>query len=281
MLRFIFRSLAALAAVLSFGAVDAAAETAATTTKRLTLDTMSKPLLKMEYAVRGQVVIAADKISDELAAGSKKYPFDHIVYTNIGNPQSVGQRPLTWPRQVLALVDLPDEVGVDHPKAIELFPADAIARAREIKIGLGGHGSGAYSHSKGVRCFRDDVAKFIEERDGGVPSDPEDIFLTNGASAGIVMILCALIADDSCGAMLPIPQVRGIAYRRQVADSIQCNFLICLLSFSSVFSITVVPDLQRDSRPIQRSQSGVLPGGREGLGTQYSRTRALVPGGDR
>ena len=157
----------------------------------------------MEYAVRGTVVVAADKISDELAAG-KKHPFDHIVYTNIGNPQSVGQKPLTWPRQVLALVDLPDEHGIDHPDVRKLFPEDAVKRAREIKAGLGGS-SGAYSHSKGARLLREDVARFIEQRDG-IPADPEDIFLTNGASAAINMVLNALLADSSCGVMIPIPQ---------------------------------------------------------------------------
>ena len=166
---------------------------------------MSPNLKTMEYAVRGAVVIAADKINDELAKSrgddgensATDYPFDHIVYTNIGNPQSVGQKPLTWPRQVLALVDLPDEVGVNHPNVHTMFPADAIRRAKEAKKGMGGHGSGAYSHSKGVKCFREDVAKFIEQRDGGVPSDPEDIFLTNGASEGIKHILQALIKDSS------------------------------------------------------------------------------------
>ena len=165
--------------------------------KRLTEETMSAALKGMEYAVRGSVVIAADKINDELTAGSDKYPFDHIVYTNIGNPHSVGQKPLTWPRQVLALVDLPDENGIDHPDVAKLFPADAIRRAREIKQGLGGYGSGAYSHSKGVRLFREDIAKFIEQRDGGVPCDPENIFMSNGASAAIENVLRALIADPS------------------------------------------------------------------------------------
>jgi len=170
--------------------------------KRLNLDTMNPELRKMEYAVRGKVVIAADALAEDLS----QQPFDHIVYTNIGNPQSVGQDPLTWPRQVMALVDLPDEVGVDHPQAKRLFPADAIRRAKHIKKCLGGHGSGAYSHSKGVRCFRDEVVEFIENRDGGAPSDPESIFLTNGASNAITMILHALIANKSCGVMIPIPQ---------------------------------------------------------------------------
>eukprot|EP00536_Pseudo-nitzschia_multiseries_P010697 jgi/Psemu1/297635/fgenesh1_pm.336_\ len=170
----------------------------------------------MEYAVRGTVVIAADRISAELkrkgaatttATTTAARPFDSIVYTNIGNPQSVGQQPLTWPRQVSALVDLPDSVGIDHPMASEIFPADAIRRARAIKKGLGGHGSGAYSHSKGAACFREDVVSFLQHRDGPeVPTNSEDIFLSNGASASITNLLTALIADSTCGIMIPIPQ---------------------------------------------------------------------------
>lgn len=159
----------------------------------------------MEYAVRGSVVIKADEISIKLKKAEGNYPFDHIVYTNIGNPHSVGQKPLTWPRQVLALVDLPEESGVDHDLASQIFPADAIRRAREIKACLA-HGTGAYSHSKGVECLRKDVARFIEQRDGGVPCNVDDLFLTNGASAGITMILNALIANPRCGVMIPIPQ---------------------------------------------------------------------------
>jgi len=133
-----------------------------------------------------------------LQAGGK------ILYTNIGNPHSVGQKPLTWPRQVMALVDLPAEVGVDHPAAATLFPADAIARAKEIQAALGG-GTGAYSHSKGNTLFRHDVVEFIQNRDN-LPSDPESIFLTNGASTGISHILTTVISGPNDGCMIPIPQ---------------------------------------------------------------------------
>jgi alanine transaminase len=183
-------------------------------TKRLTLETLAPGVKQMQYAVRGPVVQAADAIDEALRSSSisennsnNKYPFDRILYTNIGNPHSVGQLPLTWPRQVLALADLPDPVGVDHPLASQMFPPDAIARAREIKQGLHEHGTGAYSHSKGAKCFRQDVARFIAERDGNAAeADPEDIFLTNGASAGISMVLQCLIADSDTGVLLPIPQ---------------------------------------------------------------------------
>lgn len=184
--------------------------------KCLTIDTMSPNVRRMEYAVRGQVVIAADELAAKLKNADpeqrqqeqeKEYPFDHIVYTNIGNPQSVGQKPLTWPRQVLALVDLPDHLGVDHRAAATLFPADAIRRAKEIKRTALAHGSsGAYSHSKGALAFRQDVAAFIQNRDGGVPCNPDHIFLTNGASQGIASILNTILANDHCGVMIPIPQ---------------------------------------------------------------------------
>lgn len=175
---------------------------------------MCQSLRTMEYAVRGKVVIAADKIHDALmkqkeqksGAGSgenmeeqQKFPFDHIVYTNIGNPHSVGQMPLTWPRQVMALSDLPDEVGVDSKYASKMFPKDAIDRARKIKKALSGHGTGAYTHSQGPYEFRKEICDFIEKRDGMEKgtANPDTIFMTNGASSGIEMILNALIADSS------------------------------------------------------------------------------------
>jgi alanine transaminase len=169
--------------------------------KRLNEKTVNPLLKKMEYAVRGEVVVAADNISKELESIDKenttrKYKFDKILYTNIGNPQSVGQAPLTWPRQVMALVNLPESLGIDHPLAKQMFPLDAIDRAREIKAGLGGHGLGAYSHSQGAYCFRKDIAKFIEVRDGGIKSNPDDIFMTNGASSAIHMVMTALARDS-------------------------------------------------------------------------------------
>jgi alanine transaminase len=157
----------------------------------------------MEYAVRGKVVIAADQINTVLNGDNEeekeKYPFDHIVYTNIGNPHGVGQLPLTWPRQVMALADLPDSKGVDSKFVSKMFPKDAIARARAIKKALGGCGTGAYTHSQGPMVFRQEICDFIEERDGleKGSANPDTIFMTNGASSGIGMMLNALIADSS------------------------------------------------------------------------------------
>ena len=68
-----------------------------------------------------------------------------------------------------------------------------------------GGGTGCYSHSQGVRWIRQRVAKFIENRDG-YPADVDYIFLANGASAAIQMVLTALISGPQDGILIPIPQ---------------------------------------------------------------------------
>lgn len=50
--------------------------------------------------------------------------------------------------------------------------------------------AGSYSASQGVEHIRKDIAAYIERRDEGVPSDWENIFLTTGASDGIMVGDC-------------------------------------------------------------------------------------------
>jgi len=158
--------------------------------------TMAQSLRRMEYAVRGKIVMKAEELQSQGR---------DIIYTNIGNPHGVGQKPLTYNRQVLSLCDLPAEVGVDHPDVTKLFPADVIAKAKEYRAAIGPSGTGAYTHSQGLPKFRQNVADFIAARDGH-PAYPGDIFLTNGASSAIQMVLTGLIASDKDAIMIPIPQ---------------------------------------------------------------------------
>ena len=138
--------------------------------------------------------------ADELQSQGKE-----ILYTNIGNPQAVGQSPITYYRQVMALCDLPAADGVDHPNVDQMFPPDVIARAREMREVIGPAGTGAYSGSQGILQFRRDVAKFIEKRDGH-PAYSGNIFLTNGASSAIELVLTTIIGSELDGIMIPIPQ---------------------------------------------------------------------------
>ena len=93
---------------------------------------------------------------------------------------SVGQEPLTYFRQVLALCDLPAANGVNHAEIHKVFPTDVIQRARELRKSIGAAGTGSYTNSQGILDFRKNVAKFIQERDGHA-AYAGNIFLTNGA----------------------------------------------------------------------------------------------------
>lgn len=128
-----------------------------------------------------------------------------IIYTNIGNPHAVGQKPITYYRQVLSLCDLPAECGVDNTQVAAAFPSDVIERAIEMRDAIGPAGTGAYTNSQGIGKFRDDVAHFITARDEHVAL-PSNIFLSNGASAAIENVLTGLIGSNRDAIMIPIPQ---------------------------------------------------------------------------
>ncbi|KAI5079766.1 hypothetical protein GOP47_0005245 [Adiantum capillus-veneris] len=161
--------------------------------KVLAPDTINGNIKKMVYAVRGELYIRAS----ELQKQGKK-----IIFTNVGNPHALGQKPLTFSRQVIALCQAP--FLMDDPNADIFFPADAIARAKQYLSYTSG-GLGAYSDSRGLPGIRKDVADFLMRRDG-YPSDPELIFLTDGASKGVAQLLNLLIRDEKDGVLCPIPQ---------------------------------------------------------------------------
>ena len=193
--------------------------------KVLTLDTINKQVVDMEYAVRGLVPTTAGKISREIQHDKgqnkkTKYSFDEILYCNIGNPQSVGQPPVTFYRNVIALVDAPHLLN--DPNVSKLFPSDCIDRAKEILSHIKG-GSGAYSQSPGVEYFRENVAKFIEARDV-YPCDKDSLFLTNGASTGISLILTLLISEPSVGVLIPIPQYPIYSALIKLLNGTQLNY---------------------------------------------------------
>ena len=192
----------AVAAVSAFGLEKRVAKTQIRTMSGITIDTINPAVKDMQYAVRGAIVSKAGEIEAALKKDPSKYPFDKIVMCNIGNPQSLGQKPITFYRQVLALCDFPDML--DSKEAETLFPADVRKRARDILDNTKG-GTGAYSESKGVAFLREMVAAGIEKRDGH-PCSIEDLWLTDGASVGCHYLMKTLIRDANDAMLVPIPQ---------------------------------------------------------------------------
>lgn len=60
---------------------------------------------------KDHIISAKAKSSTWPFARSGKYNFKKLVWCNIGNPQQLGQRPITFFRQVLALCDYPEVRG--------------------------------------------------------------------------------------------------------------------------------------------------------------------------
>merc|ERR1712142_872954 len=171
---------------------------------QVTLDNMNPCVKKMEYAVRGPLVIRASALEQELKQGVKK-PFSNVIKANIGDAHAMGNKPITFIRQVMAIIT--------HPPLLETdaFPEDAKSRARDILAGCRGGSVGSYSDSPGIEIIRRHVASYIEERDGGIESDWRHIMLCAGASEGIrgIMKLMTNPGGENTkrpGVMIPIPQ---------------------------------------------------------------------------
>ncbi len=82
---------------------------------------------------------------------------------------------------------------------------DARERAKKYSKLLGSP-VGAYTgNSKGYNYVREKVAEAISARDN-VKADPNNIYITNGASEGVRTAFSMLIRNSNDGVMIPIPQ---------------------------------------------------------------------------
>ncbi|KAF7266015.1 hypothetical protein GWI33_020615 [Rhynchophorus ferrugineus] len=167
----------------------------------LSMVTLNPRLIELEYAVRGPLPIRSLEIQKELKEGAKK-PFTEVIRANVGDCHAMGQVPLTFLRQVLALVTYP--AFLESPE----FPDDAKERARAILNSCQGGSVGSYTDSSGLEIVREQIAKYIEARDG-VPADWQNVIVSGGASDAIRKVLRLFMCDvdgKKSGVMVPIPQ---------------------------------------------------------------------------
>lgn len=174
-----------------------------TAPKTLTMENLNPRVIEVEYAVRGPIVIRAAEMERQLKQGQEPFPFNRIIRLNIGDCHASGnQEPITYIRQFVA--------GCTYPTILQApdFPSDIKRRVENVLGTCSGKSLGAYSESQGLLAIREDVAKYIEERDG-FPARPSDIYLCNGASDGIKTIIKLLMNTDPekpSGIMIPVPQ---------------------------------------------------------------------------
>lgn len=99
-----------------------------------------------------------------------------MIKANIGDCHATGQKPITFIRQVLALVSYPELMRDSK------FPEDVKEKAQTLLKGCKGGSVGSYTDSPGIEVIRRHVAQYIERRDG-IPSDWQNVILTAGRCA--------------------------------------------------------------------------------------------------
>ena len=169
---------------------------------------VNQNVIDLEYAVRGPI---------PQKAAILKQQGKNIIPCNIGNPQALGQKPITFYRDVLSLLENPSLIKKE--KYLSENPISGFSNISNHAIDLSENlltkmetGLGAYTDSKGHYFIRESIARFIDNRDEidsskmELQSNPDNIFLTDGASEGAKAILELLITNKNDGIMIPIPQ---------------------------------------------------------------------------
>lgn len=178
--------------------------------KTLTIDNINPNVKEAKYAVRGELAVRSEEYRAKLRKGypptppEDPLPFDKVVSANIGNPQQLDQKPITFFRQVLSILEHPALLENEEALGKHFgYKQDVIDRAKWLLKEV--HSVGAYSASQGVPAIRESIAKHIERRDG-YPSDPASIFLCAGASSGVNTLMNVICATPQTGILVPIPQ---------------------------------------------------------------------------
>lgn len=169
---------------------------------------VNQNIIDLEYAVRGPI---------PQRAAILKQQGKQIIPCNIGNPQALGQKPITFYREVLSLLENPNliirEKYIANNHIGDFYNISNYAvEISEYLLNNMETGLGGYTESKGYYFIRESTANFIDKRDNidssksNLLSNPNNIFLTDGASEGAKAILELLISDKNDGIMIPIPQ---------------------------------------------------------------------------
>ena len=171
----------------------------------LQMSDLNEHVINAKYAVRGAIPQRASELQEQMKRDPTSVPFERIIHANIGNPQQLEQKPLTFYRQVLSLLQYPELLKLAEKDELlaRIYKKDAVRRASRLVKEIGS--VGAYSASQGIYYVRQTVADFITKRDG-FKAYPEDIFLTSGASAAVDYLLSTLCQGEKTGVLIPIPQ---------------------------------------------------------------------------
>jgi alanine transaminase len=134
--------------------------------RRLNVNNINQHVKAAQYAVRGELAVKSEEYRAYLNNGLTDLgvlPFDRVISANIGNPQQLDQKPLTFFRQVLSILENPVLLEKADVLVNQLgYKPDVLQRAERLLKDVGS--VGAYSASNGVPSIRQSVADFLESK---------------------------------------------------------------------------------------------------------------------
>uniref|UniRef100_A0A3Q2CIR0 alanine transaminase n=1 Tax=Cyprinodon variegatus TaxID=28743 RepID=A0A3Q2CIR0_CYPVA len=149
---------------------------------------------QLEYSVLAR---RTNQIKDELKKGVKK-SYREVIDVSWGDPHRAGVKPLSFVRQVLAACIYPQLMDGDK------LMVDVKQRAQMLlRACPGGSVGKSYAYIQYGR-----VSEYITRRDGGVPSHPENIYISSGSQWALTNILKVLVnseASPRTGVLTPVP----------------------------------------------------------------------------
>lgn len=178
--------------------------------KILSVDDLGPGIIESSYLIRGCVLHRAVELKAEKAKGAI-LPFEKFYPLHYGNPQLLGQPPITFLRQVIA--------GTFCPSLLEqkVFPEDVVKRVKYYLANIPNGAVGAYADAPGFPVFVKSVSQYISKRDG-FPAPPETIYLTDGTLDGMTFVLKLLFSKQGSGVMLPLPEYPGYSFLATQAE---------------------------------------------------------------
>uniref|UniRef100_A0A3P8S222 alanine transaminase n=1 Tax=Amphiprion percula TaxID=161767 RepID=A0A3P8S222_AMPPE len=159
-----------------------------------------KSIKQLDYAVLAR---RANQIQKELSQGVRK-PYKELIDLCWGDPHSMDVKPLTFVRQVLAACVYP-ELMSSHK-----LPLDVRQRAQWLLGRCDGGSVGSYLAPTGIPEIVQRMSESIRRRDGGVPCNPDNIFISPGSqwSLTVTSLLLTYLNNEAplrTGILTPVP----------------------------------------------------------------------------
>ncbi|POS85377.1 hypothetical protein EPUL_001554 [Erysiphe pulchra] len=175
-----------------------------TSSKCLAFNNINPHLRDVQLNFREQLDILSEEYEANSLNNDTFLPFNRVVSANIGNPQKLGQKPITFFRQVLSILQYPDLLENEDILLNKLgYKPDVLERARTLLRAVGS--LGVYTAINGIPEVRKSIANFLERRDGHT-ADPEDIYLSSGTSSAMLTLLNTICDKPTTGVLIPLPQ---------------------------------------------------------------------------